>query len=65
MLRITSDTKLFELTTEPIFCWSVSHDNIYVVNENREYEIWVYDFNLKNSCLIFSIKKVFLSEEKA
>ncbi len=33
--------------SDPIFCWSVSHDNIYVVNENREYEIWVYDFNGK------------------
>ena len=40
--------------TEPIFCWSVSHDNIYVVNENREYEIWVYDFNGK---LIRKIQK--------
>jgi len=40
--------------TEPIFCWGVSHDNIYVVNENREYEIWVYDFNGK---LIRKIQK--------
>ena len=40
--------------TEPIFCWSVSHDNIYVANENREYEIWVYDFNGK---LIRKIQK--------
>ena len=40
--------------TEPIVCWSVSHDNIYVVNENREYEIWVYDFKGK---LIRKIQK--------
>jgi len=40
--------------SDPIFCWGVSHDNIYVVNENREYEIWVYDFNGK---LIRKIQK--------
>ncbi|MCP2604757.1 6-bladed beta-propeller [Candidatus Aminicenantes bacterium AH-873-B07] len=32
---------------EPLFCWSTSHDNIYVVREDRGYEIWVYDFNGK------------------
>jgi len=40
--------------TEPIFCWSVSRDNIYVANEDRGYEIWVYDFNGK---LIRKIQK--------
>jgi len=44
----------FEWRLEPIFCWSVSRDNIYVVNENREYEIWIYDFNGK---LIRKIQK--------
>lgn len=39
---------------EPIFCWSVSHDNIYVANEDRGYEIWVHDFNGK---LIRKIQK--------
>ncbi len=29
---------------EPIFCWSTSKDNIYTANENRGYDIWVYDF---------------------
>ena len=39
---------------EPIFCWSVSRENIYVVNEDRGYEIWVHDFNGK---LIRKIQK--------
>jgi len=47
--------------TEPIFCWGVSHDNIYVVNENREYEIWVYDFNGK---LIRKIQKQYRDQMK-
>ncbi len=32
---------------EPLFCWSASCENIYVVNEDRGYEIFVYDFNGK------------------
>jgi len=40
--------------TEPLFCWSASRDNIYVANEERGYEIWVYDFNGK---LIRKIQK--------
>jgi len=39
---------------EPLFCWSASRDNIYVANEERGYEIWVYDFNGK---LIRKIQK--------
>ncbi len=39
---------------EPIFCWSVSRENIYVVNEDRGNEICVYDFNGK---LIRRIRK--------
>lgn len=39
---------------EPMFCWSVSRDNIYVANEDRGYEIWVHDFNGK---LIRKIQK--------
>jgi len=42
--------------TEPLFCWSASRDNIYVANEGRGYEIWVYDFNGK---LIRKIKKAY------
>lgn len=40
--------------TEPLLCWSVSRDNIYVANEDRGYEIWVHDFNGK---LIRKIQK--------
>ena len=40
--------------TEPLLCWSVSSDNIYVANEDRGYEIWVFDFNGK---LIRKIQK--------
>lgn len=40
--------------TEPLFCWSVSRDNIFVAKEDRRYEIWVYDFNGK---LIRKIRK--------
>jgi len=29
--------------TVPIFCWSVSGGHIYFRNEERRYEIWVYD----------------------
>lgn len=39
---------------EPLFCWSSSGDNIFVANEERGYEIWVYDFRGK---LIRKIKK--------
>jgi len=39
---------------EPIFCCSTSKDNIYTANENRGYDIWVYDFNGK---LVRKIKK--------
>jgi hypothetical protein len=28
---------------EPLFSWSVSPDNIYIANEDRGYDIWVYD----------------------
>lgn len=28
---------------EPLFYWSTSDKNIYVANEKRSYEIWVYD----------------------
>ena len=38
----------------PLFCWSVSRDNIYVANEDRGYEIWVFDVNGK---LIRKIQK--------
>lgn len=31
----------------PIFCWGVSNENIYIVNEKRGYEIWVHDCNGK------------------
>jgi len=40
--------------TEPLFCWSASRDNIYVANEDRGYEIWVYDSDGK---LIRKIRK--------
>ncbi|MDH4219556.1 MAG: 6-bladed beta-propeller [Candidatus Aminicenantes bacterium] len=40
--------------TEPLLCWSTSGDNIYVANEERGYEIWVYDFNGK---LVRKIRK--------
>jgi len=33
--------------SDPFFCWSSSKDNIYVANENRGYEIWVFDSNGK------------------
>ena len=39
---------------EPLFYWSTSDENIYVANEKRGYEIWVYDFNGK---LIRKIRK--------
>jgi hypothetical protein len=39
---------------EPLFCWSVSDDHIYVANEDRGYDIWVYDANGK---LIRKIQK--------
>jgi hypothetical protein len=42
---------------EPLFCWSASRENIYVVNEDRGYEILVYDFNGK---LIRRIQKEYL-----
>ena len=29
--------------TEPLFFWSVSKENIFVANEERDYEIWMYD----------------------
>ena len=40
--------------TEPLFCFSASRDYIYVANEGRGYEIWVYDYNGK---LIRKIQK--------
>jgi hypothetical protein len=40
--------------TEPLLCWSTSHDNIYVANEERGYEIWVFNFKGK---LIRKIQK--------
>jgi hypothetical protein len=30
---------------DPFFCWSASEDFIFVANENRGYEIWVFDSN--------------------
>ncbi|MFC2141763.1 6-bladed beta-propeller [Acidobacteriota bacterium] len=42
--------------TEPLLCWSVSRDHIYVANEARGYEIWVHDSNGK---LIRKIQKEF------
>jgi hypothetical protein len=41
---------------QPIFCWSASSENIYVVNEDRGYEILVFDFNGR---LIRKIQKEF------
>lgn len=38
----------------PFFCWRVSNDNIYIANEIRGYEIWIYDLEGK---LIRKIKK--------
>jgi len=40
--------------TEPLFCWSASLESIFVANEERGYEIWVYDSNGK---LIRKIRK--------
>lgn len=40
--------------TEPLLCWSVSRDQIYVAKEDRGYEIWVYDAEGR---LIRKIKK--------
>ncbi len=40
--------------TEPSLYWSASHNNIYVANEERGYEIWVLDFKGK---LIRKIQK--------
>lgn len=40
--------------TEPIFCWSASRNNIFVANEDKGNEIWVYDFEGK---LIRKIRK--------
>jgi len=40
--------------SDPFFCWSSSKDYIYVANENRGYEIWVFDINGK---LIRKIRK--------
>jgi len=49
---------------EPLFCWSASHDNIYVAREDRGYEIWVYDFNGKLKRKIRKeYKKIPFSEE--
>ncbi len=42
---------------EPILCWSVSRDNIYVANEGRGYEIWVFD---SNGILIRKIQKEYV-----
>jgi hypothetical protein len=40
--------------SEPIFCWSASRNNIYVANEDKGSEIWVYDSEGK---LIRKIRK--------
>jgi len=40
--------------TEPLFCWSATGDTIFAANEDRGYEIWVYDSNGK---LIRKIQK--------
>jgi len=40
--------------TEPLFCWSASRNNIFVANEDKGNEIWVYDFEGK---LIRKIRK--------
>jgi hypothetical protein len=42
--------------TEPLFCWSASRDNLFVADEDRGYEIWVYDFT---GTLIRKIRKEF------
>lgn len=39
---------------DPFFCWSSSQDNIYVANENRGYEIWVFE---SNGTLLRKIRK--------
>lgn len=50
--------------TAPLWCWSVSKRNVYVGNEERGYEIWVYDLD---GNLIRKIKKEYkkvpISEE--
>jgi len=40
--------------TEPLFCWSASRESIYVANEDKANEIWVYDLEGK---LIRKIRK--------
>lgn len=40
--------------TEPLFCWSASRDRLYVANEDKGNEIWVYDSEGK---LIRKIRK--------
>ena len=40
--------------SEPLFCWSASKDSLYVENEDKGNEIWVYDFEGK---LIRKIRK--------
>jgi hypothetical protein len=40
--------------TPPLWCWSVSKNNVYVANEERGYEIWAYDLD---GNLIRKIKK--------
>ena len=40
--------------TEPLFCWSASRNNIYVANEDKGNEIWVYD---SGGTLIRKIRK--------
>jgi len=31
--------------TVPIFCWGISKKHIYIGNEDRGYEIWIYDLD--------------------
>ena len=40
--------------SEPLFCWSASKNNIYVANEDKGNEIWVYD---SGGTLIRKIRK--------
>jgi 6-bladed beta-propeller protein len=40
--------------TEPVFCWSASRDSIFVANEDRGYEIRVFD---RDGALIRKIRK--------
>ena len=40
--------------TDPFFCWSISQDYIYVANEKRGYEIWIFD---SKGTLIRKIRK--------